>query len=52
MFKIAKRFPDFLKIYKRLPTTTRFVYELGTLLNVDKVNRWCNKWRFSIKDAN
>jgi len=51
MFKITKRFPDFSKIYKRLSTTTRFVREFDTLLNVDKANRWCNKWRFTIKDA-
>jgi hypothetical protein len=52
MSKTTKMFLGFLKIYKRLSTTTRLVLDLGTLLDVDEDSRWCNKWRFTIKDAN
>jgi len=53
MSKTTKKFPGFLKIYKRPSTTTRFVHDLDTrLLDVDKDSRWCNEWRFMSKDAN
>jgi len=52
MFKTAKKFLGFLKIYERLSTTTRSVRDLDTLLvDVDKGNSWCNKMKFTSKDV-
>jgi len=43
---------DFSKIYKRLSTTTWFVRDCyGTLIDVDRDNRWCNRWRCTTKDV-
>ena len=49
MFETAKRSPGFSKIYKRLSPTTRFVHDLGTISDVDKASRWCNKLRSTSK---
>jgi len=45
----AKMSTNFSKTYERLSATTWFVRGCETLLNVDRDNRWYNKWRFTIK---
>lgn len=39
MSKIMKMCPCTLKTYRKLSTTTRFAYNHGIVLNVDKGNR-------------
>ena len=43
MFKMAKMSADFLRIYRKLSTAIWYVRECGTLFDLDRANRWCNK---------
>jgi len=52
MHKTVKMSMDSLKIYKRQSMTTWFVYGYDTFLNVNRDNRWYNKWQSMIKDVN
>ena len=51
-FKTTKMCSGSLKVWNWLFQTTRCVYDYGTLLDVDKANRWCNRWRSTTKDTN
>ena len=47
--KTMQRSADFLKIYKRLLTTTWFVHNCNGLPGVNQDYRQCNKWQSTIK---
>ena len=51
MPKMVKMSMGSSKIYGKPSATTWFVRDRDTLLEVDQGNRWCNKWRSTIKDV-
>ena len=44
-FETTGMCPTYSRIYGRPSSTSRFVHDLGAVLDVDRNNRWCNKWR-------
>ena len=49
VFKTVKMSVGFLRIYKRLSMTTWFVHHYDSLPDIDQDNRWCNRWKSTIK---
>jgi len=49
--KTMEMYSGFSKICGRLFPVIGFVHHLGTILDVDRENRWCGEWRTMSKNA-